>query len=337
MWNSDNWKRFLQKECVDYPGKAIAADAEFLAEQDLGPSQFNTLIEIYERDSLHSFKKNFPSFNIGNLLRFIDGLKSYVREKEGSPKKTVGLAAEYSGGPPAKKVRFDQSAPNVKWFDEVKKYMLYFVREGDEENYRRRCACAISPTIAVTFAHGRNKGFKARIANKDRLIEQGSILKLYSLYNSQNQQDIRAEVVWVNRSADFILLEALEGKTFFGGKEDGHILEDPAIGTKLLAIGLSSDTPSQEAVTTGVVLSTGPFDNHQMVSDIIAWGGDSGGGLFSPANKLLGIVSASQESDEGEWTRTYFAPATEIRAAWDIWMVESGKKAKRKRLGRSEE
>lgn len=84
----------------------------------------------------------------------------------------------------------------------------------------------------------------------------------------------------------------------------------------MLAIGLSSNTSSQEAVTTGVVLSTGPLRNDQMVSDIIAWGGDSGGGLFSSSNKLLGIVSASQESDEGEWTRTFFVPATKIRAAW---------------------
>lgn len=85
---------------------------------------------------------------------------------------------------------------------------------------------------------------------------------------------------------------------------------------RLLAIGLSSHTESQEAITTGVVLSTSPFDDHQMVSNMIAWGGDSGAGLFSRNNKVLGIVTVSQESDEGEMTRTYFAPSNEIRCAW---------------------
>lgn len=80
---------------------------------------------------------------------------------------------------------------DIEMFNKVKKYMLYFVREREKENFPRRCACAISPTIAVTFAHGRNKHFKLRVVDrKGKSIEQGSIISLYSLNNNQDQKEV---------------------------------------------------------------------------------------------------------------------------------------------------
>lgn len=80
---------------------------------------------------------------------------------------------------------------NVGWFNQVKKYAFYFVREGEKENFLERCACAISPTIAVTFAHGRNQRFKSRVTDgKGGLLEQGSVIKLYAFYNNQDQREV---------------------------------------------------------------------------------------------------------------------------------------------------
>lgn len=65
----DKWRQFLSKDCKDYPEKNIAADAEFLAKQDIGPPRFNSLIEIYERD-VRFFKESFPAFTLGNLVYY---------------------------------------------------------------------------------------------------------------------------------------------------------------------------------------------------------------------------------------------------------------------------
>lgn len=65
--------------------------------------------------------------------------------------------------------------------------MFYFVRKGENEEFPKRCVCAISPTIAVTFSHGRNTCFKSRAYNKKKLIAQGTILDLHSLYDVQHK------------------------------------------------------------------------------------------------------------------------------------------------------
>ena len=84
----------------------------------------------------------------------------------------------------------------------------------------------------------------------------------------------------------------------------------------MIAIGLSNKTPTQIATTQGTILSAEPYPNNKMVSDVIAWGGDSGGGLFSRKGKLVGIISKSQVADDGEATWTFFAPASQIKHAW---------------------
>ena len=66
----DNWKQFLSKECMDYPEEDIVSDANFLAKQKLGPSEINSLIEIYDRD-LQFSKRYFPSFTFENLICFL--------------------------------------------------------------------------------------------------------------------------------------------------------------------------------------------------------------------------------------------------------------------------
>lgn len=58
-------------------------------------------------------------------------------------------------------------------------------------------------------------------------------MKIFAMrLNNKILFQIKAEVVCINNVVDFILLEALEGKTFFDGDKKENILEDPVIGKK---------------------------------------------------------------------------------------------------------
>lgn len=52
-----------------------------------------------------------------------------------------------------------------------------------------------------------------------------------------------------------------------------------------------------------------------MCTDISAWGGDSGAGIFSQSNKLVGIISRSNKRGDDDDSRTGFVPSTVIQKA----------------------
>lgn len=207
---------------------------------------------------------------------------------------------------------------NPYWCDSIKKYVYYYLRDDNE--YEKRAACAISPDYAVTYRRGRNRNLKARQCGEDNEISSnGDILTLYSterdpLDENQPKQIIDAEVVFTDDDRDFIMLQALHDKQFFSGLKTDDILEAPKLNQCVLAIGFS--TRSQDVNPTalgGIVSCVEEDEDGCMISDIISWGGDSGGGLFSKDKKLVGIISASLESDDKEFTRTLFVPASAIK------------------------
>ncbi|KAI6196821.1 hypothetical protein M3Y94_01154100 [Aphelenchoides besseyi] len=88
------------------------------------------------------------------------------------------------------------------------------------------------------------------------------------------------------------------------------------------------ENEKQLAVITGTVLNDQPLDDGQMAMSTITWPCDSGTGIFSRTNKLLGIVSTSfcppDKRDRENFTRTSFAPSTMIQKGWKSFLTKSG-------------
>jgi V8-like Glu-specific endopeptidase len=64
-------------------------------------------------------------------------------------------------------------------------------------------------------------------------------------------------------------------------------------------------------------MSTAPDRRGHLRTDIQAWGGASGAGIYNRENKLVGIISSSQYGAEPlDDTRTTFVPAIEIETAF---------------------
>jgi hypothetical protein len=72
-----DWRQFLATKCEDYPEEDITKDAKFLAEQNLGPCVFDSLIKLFDRGN-PLLQRTFEKFALGNLVCFRE-LKDFTR------------------------------------------------------------------------------------------------------------------------------------------------------------------------------------------------------------------------------------------------------------------
>ncbi|KAI6203049.1 hypothetical protein M3Y94_00512100 [Aphelenchoides besseyi] len=326
MWTSVDWIEFLKTNCVDYPEEDIQKDATFLAQQKIDTLLFNDLIGIYDRD-VSGFKQLFSELTSGNLIRLYHGIKGYAYGK-GQPMETSTKLKECSYccsqrkkpriKAPLAQIRRSTVPPDSVLG--VKQYVMYFIRH--DATFQKCCAVAVSPTLAVTYCYDGDRDLTRRVFRGKKTISNGSFLELYFLYDDQ-RKPVKVEVVQINTSQDIVLLETVDGQKFFRGDIGDHIFEKPKVDQEVLAIGLSTDQVNQEAVIKGVVLNE-EMKRGQMVVNFATCPADSGGGIFSQTNGLVGIVTDQcEEEEKTNFTRTLFVSSTDIKHGWESFLEES--------------